>query len=239
LQLIESTIFFFLVTYVFSDNLLISTHCRDKIPSCPEMLSYKIPLPTKIIPRYRNGTFAFDISNHKQLAAVLALDQEGNLATRVAYGLGPTFYRTMPLHPYLLHDFRGYGTDKLWFNAWSTTSNDGAYPLLATTIEARPEIKERELLRSRNEYTRQYAADGLRFSNTHVAGDRTLDVTMDMIKQGSAEAGMSLEQITEKRHASDHCRLGTGCRGQERGCYQQYRSINACTTGIGHPARYR
>ncbi len=156
---------------------------------------------------YGTTTWSSSVESYKQLAAVLALDSEGNLATRVAYAFGPSFYRTMPLHPYLLHDFRGYGTDHLWFNAWSTTSNDGAYPLLATTIEARPEIKERELLRGRNDYTRQYAAAGLRFSNTHIAGDRTLDVTMDMIEQGSAEANMTAEEIRGKRHASDHCRL--------------------------------
>ena len=156
---------------------------------------------------YGTTAWSSSVESYKQLAAVLALDAEQRLATRVAYAFGPSFYRTMPLHPYLLHDFRGYGTDHLWFNAWSTTSNDGAYPLLATTIEARPEIKERELLRGRNDYTRQYAAAGLRFSNTHIAGDRTLDITMDMIELGSKEAGMSAEQIRAKRHASDHCRL--------------------------------
>ncbi len=156
---------------------------------------------------YGTTAWSSSVESYKQLAAVLALDAQGRLATRVAYGLGPSFYRTMPLHPYLLHDFTGYGTDMLWFNAWSTTSNDGAYPLLATTIDARPEIKEREMLRGRNDYTREYAAADLRFSNTHIAGDRTLDVTMDMIEQGSQRAGMSLEQIQAKRHASDHCLL--------------------------------
>ena len=156
---------------------------------------------------YGTTAWSSSVESYKQLAAVLALDAQDGLATRVAYGLGPSFYRTMPLHPYLLHDYRGYGTDYLWFNAWSTTSNDGAYPLLATSIEARPEIKEREMLRGRNEYTREYTAAKLRFSNTHIAGDRTLDVTMDMIEQGSAAAGLSLEQIRSKRHASDHCRL--------------------------------
>ncbi|NIN35356.1 MAG: hypothetical protein GTO60_09805, partial [Gammaproteobacteria bacterium] len=76
-------------------------------------------------------------------------------------------------------------TDTLWFNSWSATSNDGAYPLLATTIEARPEIKERELLRNRISVTGEYAGAGLRFGNTHIAGDRTLEVTMDLIEAGS------------------------------------------------------
>ena len=156
---------------------------------------------------YGTTSFSSSIESFKQMTAVLALDAEERLATRVAYGLGNTFYLTMKMHPYLGYDFAGYGTDKLWFNAWSTTSNDGAYPLIASTIEAPPEIKERELLRSRVPFTREFAEKGLKFGNTHIAGDRTLDITMDMIESGSAEAGLSLEEIRAKRHGSDHCNL--------------------------------
>ena len=156
---------------------------------------------------YGTTTFSSSIESPKQLTAVLALDAEKKLATRVAYGLGNTFYLTMKGHPYLGYDFGGYGTDKLWFNAWSNTSNDGAYPLFASTIEAPPQIKERELLRSRMPATKEFAAMGLRFGNTHIAGDRTLDVTMDMIEAGSKEAGLSADEIRSKRHGSDHCNL--------------------------------
>jgi predicted amidohydrolase YtcJ len=156
---------------------------------------------------YGITTFSSSIESTNQMTAVLALDAQGKLATRVAYGLGNTFLLTMKTHPYLGYDFNGYGTDKLWFNGWSTTSNDGAYPLFASTVEAPPEIKERELLRSRVPLTREIAAKNLKFTNTHVAGDRALDITMDMIEQGSAEAGLSLEQIQAKRHGSDHCNL--------------------------------
>ena len=156
---------------------------------------------------YGTTTFSSSIESFKQMTAVLALDAEDRLATRVAYGLGNTFYITMKMHPYLGYDFVGYGTDKLWFNGWSTTSNDGAYPLIASTIEAPPEIKERELLRSRVPFTREFAEKGLKFSNTHIAGDRTLDVTMDMIEAGSAAAGLTIDEIRSKRHGSDHCNL--------------------------------
>lgn len=156
---------------------------------------------------YGITTWSSSIDSFKQLAAVLALDQEGRLAGRIAYGLGPTFYITMKHNPYLLYDFHGYGTDQVWFNAWSTTSNDGAYPLIATTIEARPEIKERELLRSRIQLTKDFSAKGLRFANVHVAGDRTLDITMDLLQAGYKEDGLSLDQIRAKRPAADHCDL--------------------------------
>jgi hypothetical protein len=113
----------------------------------------------------------------------------------------------MPGYPGFLTNLSGTGSDWLWENSLSISSGDGAYPLLATSIEARPEIKERELLRNRVKYIREYAANGLRWANTHIAGDRTLDVALDMIEAGSADAGMSLDDIRAKRHSSDHCRI--------------------------------
>jgi hypothetical protein len=65
LQLIEPTIRFFLVTYVFPDYLFTSTHCRYKIASCPEMLMHKSPLQTKINLRNCYDTFTFDIPNYQ------------------------------------------------------------------------------------------------------------------------------------------------------------------------------
>lgn len=116
----------------------------------------------------------------------------------------------MPGYPSFLTDLSGTGSDWLWENSVSISSGDGAYPLLATTIEARPEIKERELLRSRVSYVKEYAGAGLRWGNSHIAGDRTLDVALDMLESGAAEAGMSLDEIRAKRHASDHCRMNPG-----------------------------
>lgn len=156
---------------------------------------------------YGTTTFSSSIESTNQLTAILALDKQNKLAMRVAYGLGNTFLITNKRHPYLGYDLNGYGTDKLWFNGWSTTSNDGAYPLFASTIEAPPEIKERELIRSRVPYTKDITAKGLKFSNTHIAGDRALDLTMDMIEAGASEAGLTDEQIREKRFGSDHCNL--------------------------------
>ena len=45
------------------------------------------------------------------------------------------------------------------------------------------------------------------FSNTHTAGDKALDLTLDAIEKGSARAGYSLEQIRAKRHSIDHCTM--------------------------------
>jgi predicted amidohydrolase YtcJ len=45
---------------------------------------------------------------------------------------------------------------------------------------------------------------GGRFAGAHTIGDRDIDYILDMIEQGSKEAGISLEQIRERRHTWDH-----------------------------------
>jgi predicted amidohydrolase YtcJ len=156
---------------------------------------------------YGVTTYSSRTGMSNMMASIMALDKAGRMPIRYAYGYDSYWFRMMPGHPAFITDMSGTGSDWLWLNSLSLSSGDGAYPLFATTIEARPEIKERELLRSRISYVKDYAAAGLRWANTHVAGDRTLDVAMDMLESGSADAGLTLEQIQSKRHASDHCRV--------------------------------
>ena len=96
---------------------------------------------------------------------------------------------------------------------------DQSYPGIASSAEARPEIKAREFdyyIKPgaagsgegwRRDLLKEMIKRGFRFSNTHVAGDKTLDVIMDVIEEGSREGGFSPEQIRAKRHASDHCAM--------------------------------
>jgi hypothetical protein len=60
LQLIESAIFFLLISDVLSNQLFVATYRRDKISSRPEMLSDKISLSAELVPSDLYGTFAFD-----------------------------------------------------------------------------------------------------------------------------------------------------------------------------------
>ncbi len=156
---------------------------------------------------YGITTFGSRIGMYNQTTAIKALDREGRMPIRYAYALDSYWFRVMPDMPEFRTDLSGTGSDWLWLNSISISSGDGAYPLLATSIEARPEIKEREVLRDRVQYIRDFTARGLRWANTHIAGDRTLDVALDMIEQGSADAGLSEEEIRAKRHGSDHCRV--------------------------------
>jgi predicted amidohydrolase YtcJ len=156
---------------------------------------------------YGITTFGSRIGMYNQTAAIRALDAEGRMPLRYAYALDSYWFRVMPDMPEFRTNLSGIGSDWLWQNSISISSGDGAYPLLATSIEARPEIKEREVLRNRVQYIKDFTSRGLRWANTHIAGDRTLDVALDMVEEGSAMAGMSEEQIRAMRHGSDHCRV--------------------------------
>ena len=156
---------------------------------------------------YGTTTVSTRIELYNITATLKALDKAGRIPLRYAYGVDAYWFQTNPDIAEFRTDLSGVGSDWLWISGASISSGDGAYPLFATSIEARPEIKEREILRPRVEFVREFAARNLRWVNTHVAGDRTLDVALDMLEEGSKQAGMTPEQIQAKRHASDHCRL--------------------------------
>jgi len=63
-QLIDSSIFFFLLFDVFADYLLVSAYRRDVVASGPKMLACEVLLATRILPCDVDGTFTFDETNH-------------------------------------------------------------------------------------------------------------------------------------------------------------------------------
>lgn len=195
---------------MYEDGVFVST-------TVPSLLSQELrPMPyyMDIVEQefhewaaYGTTTIASRIELYNITATLKALDKAGRIPIRFVYGVDAYWFQTYPDIPEFRTDLSGTGSDWLWIGGASITSGDGAFPLFATTIEARPEIKEREILRDRIRFVKDYAARGLRWSNTHVAGDRTLDVALDMLEEGSLVAGLSPEEIRAKRHASDHCRL--------------------------------
>lgn len=118
---------------------------------------------------------------------------------------GAGFYRR-------LGDLSGVGSDFFW-NIGSTVGNlDKSYPLSCTSIDARPEIKRREVClgevgHAKREIMLTMVRSGHRITGTHVAGDRAMDLFMDIIEQGSREAGLSEEEVRAKKHVMDHCAL--------------------------------
>ena len=134
------------------------------------------------------------------------------MTVRFAYGLGSLITGTSQ-GPAMVRGYmelmEGQGSEFLWPNGISLVSADGSYPQLKSVADAPPEIKSREMSRLTPAIIgarswREIVARGARFSNTHVAGDFTLDQVMDIIEEGSKKAGMSPQQIQAQRHTVDH-----------------------------------
>jgi len=154
-------------------------------------------------------TWSSTIRGRRTIDIYRLLDQRGRIGTRLAFSpsmgtLAQTTFERM--HP----DFKGYGTDYVWFNGMSLRGVDGAYPSFATTLqppEISQEIKDREWEKPTNAWVQDIIAMGHRYANTHMAGDYVVDTALDWIEQESARLGMSLEDIRAQRHAFDHCAM--------------------------------
>ncbi len=164
---------------------------------------------------YGVTTWSSSTSALSQVRGYRLLDRKGEMVVRFAYGLGALVTGTSQ-GPAMVRGYielvEGQGSDFLWPNGISLVSADGSYPQMKSKADAPPEIKSREMWRldagdHRRKILEEVVARGLRFSNTHVAGDRTLDEILDVIEEGSKKAGFTMEQIKAKRHAVDHCTM--------------------------------
>lgn len=157
---------------------------------------------------YGVTTWSSNIRSLKILAAYQLLDQRGEIGIR--YGYTPGVGTPAQVVPEMF-GISGYGTDYLWFVGASMRGIDASYPGILTTIEPpeiSKEVKDREIHNTGfEEFVEKAVASGLRWSGTHTAGDKALDMTLDAIEKGSARAGYSLEQIRAKGHAIDHCTM--------------------------------
>ena len=160
-------------------------------------------------------TWTSSIRSLKVLAGYQLLDKRGEMGIRLAFA--PAIGTPIQVIPQLMGVGDGYGSDFIWSIGSSRKAWDESYPGLLTSLEPptiRQEIKDRETLVMTPERIESYGkfiedsiASGQRFVNTHMAGDGTLDLTLDAIERGSARAGFSLEEIRAKRHAIDHCTM--------------------------------
>lgn len=146
------------------------------------------------------GSAPYTLNN---LMALNILDREGRMTGRFGWSYtGPDLdYHTIRLVSALL----GNGSDYLW--------NIGAHGEWSggdcTTIDAPERVKQHEScnLEPGHEGRRvkeDIVRSGGRIAAMHSGGDRDIDYLLDVIEQQSAAAGLSLEQIRERRHSFDH-----------------------------------
>ncbi|MBI3895996.1 MAG: amidohydrolase family protein [Acidobacteria bacterium] len=151
------------------------------------------------------GSSPYTFHNYQALSY---LDKRGEMPGRFAWGYsGPDFSLER------LRFFAGslgHGTDHLWLiGAWDT-HNAGSG---CVTIKQQPEWTGQEDTCSfapgspGRENLERIVESGMRVATMHTGGDKDIDYFMDAIEQASRRAGLTPEQIREKRHAFDHSSL--------------------------------
>jgi len=146
------------------------------------------------------GSSPYTIGN---LNALRILDQEGRMPGRFAWSYtGPDLhYQTIRLVSALL----GNGTDYLW-NIGAHGERSGGN---CTTLAASERVKSQESCRLEpgddgRRVKEDIVRSGGRVGAMHSGGDLDIDHLLDVIEEKSVEAGLSLEEIRERRHAFDH-----------------------------------
>ena len=131
------------------------------------------------------------------------LDRKGEMPIRLAYthDTGRTNFPYAIGFYERLGDMAGHGTDYLW----NIGVGPGAINCFSSSIKPHLTRKVRCPNKKRRKRFLTQVKAGLRIAGNHVVGDEAADFFMDMIEQGSREAGFSLEQIRDKRHVMDHC----------------------------------
>lgn len=168
-------------------------------------------------------TFSSHINVPDHVSAYAELNRRGIMPIRFAWThRSGTIFNGDAASFYLrIGDLAGSGSD-YWWNIGVTVGHlDQTYPGIATSIDAKPEIKEREIdLGSDGHFKHDVMFDmvraGLRITGTHIAGDRALDNFLDILEQGSQAAGLTLAQVRAKEHVIDHCALGPRPEQYER-----------------------
>jgi predicted amidohydrolase YtcJ len=146
------------------------------------------------------GSSPYTIGN---LNALRVLDQDGRLPGRFAWSYtGPDLhYQTIRLVSALL----GNGSDYLW-NIGAHGERSGGN---CTTLAASERVKSQENCRldpgdDGRRVKEDIVRSGGRVAAMHSGGDKDIDHLLDIIEEQSAAAGLSLEDIRERRHAFDH-----------------------------------
>ena len=146
------------------------------------------------------GSSPYTIGN---LNALRILDEQGRMPGRFAWSYtGPDLhYQTIRLVSALL----GNGSDYLW-NIGAHGERSGGN---CTTLTASERVKSQEDCRLEpgddgRRVKEDIVRSGGRVSAMHSGGDLDIDHLLDVIEEQSDVAGLTLDEIRERRHAFDH-----------------------------------
>jgi len=193
--------------YGFNRQMEPDVMLKDKLPMLAQILKSEMELWTS----YGITTFGSSPYAYKNLHALDYLDKRGEMPARFGWGYtGPNWdidtLRT-------LAGTLGHGTDHLWFvGAWGRSSaNCMSVPLRADWIakngQQAADNENRCVFAPGSPFRERMMniiKSGLRIATMHSGGDKDIDYLMDIIEQGSKEAGFTIDDIRAKRHAFDH-----------------------------------
>ena len=181
---------------------------RTEILATPEELAEMLRREMASWASFGSTTWSTSIRSATSVASLKWLDSKGLSPNRAAWGpsLGTLAAGTHEMSANL----HGYGTEWVWFNGVSLRGVDGGYPDFNTSVEPpeiAQEIKDREWRKPTSNWINEILAGGHRYTNTHTAGDASLDETLESIERESTRRGMSLDDIRAMRHVVDHCTM--------------------------------
>ena len=165
----------------------------------------------------------------ESVEAYKLLESKGEMSLRMAYGMDWYFGTVRDPEEGLkeLGKFIGSGSDKIWVTSIAPTAVDGAATRACTDqkrttafgaihnwwpvgqchsdIEFRGAQGKAAPIKGNyfREWTINSGLTGVRFGNTHVAGDKSVRMVLSMVEQIQQEAGTS----ATKNWAFDHCTL--------------------------------
>ena len=135
--------------------------------------------------------------------------RRGDAPLRFGYGhsmaatVNPDSYKTYQR----LGNLAGVGDDMVWIIGSSVVVSDSSPQDGCSTLNGK---RRCPLIRPTAELHRamfEMIKAGQRLTATHDSGDYTPDLTMDIIEEASAAAGLTADQIRAKAHVIDHCRM--------------------------------
>ncbi|MCZ6491222.1 MAG: amidohydrolase family protein [Acidobacteria bacterium] len=154
---------------------------------------------------------------HESYAAFALLDRRGEMPNRLAAALDPIMAQDETASQ-LIASLTQNSTISpyMWMVGVNGSAGGTTISGACTTIPLRPRFQKMHYGNScslqpgsrRWGVWYNLVSRGFRIGEFHAHGDLTIDYLLLLIEQASVEAGMTIEQIREKRHAIDHCPLG-------------------------------
>ncbi len=167
------------------------------------------------------------------LHAYRTLDRRGQLAMRFAWSWFWPFRNDFFVDSYFteaLAAMVGSGSDYFWFDGIDP-EHGGGCSKLTPTAEGQ-ERHDRACANMRYDLPAvqralyEFIKAGGRMSGNHMTGDVQVDTMLDIIEKASNDAGMTLEEIREKRHISNH--MGMYPRTDQ---IQRFKNLGMMTSG--------